>query len=355
MKILYRWQIFASFTLLACFLLGTRCEDTTTKGKTPLAETALIQHAKSHPFDAEDINDSIALISSSPHPFGSARQAKLADILFEKANSYGWDSHKDIFLAEVPNPKSNKQNNQEPLSLEKQGINIIARPKTPSSCVILIGSHYDSKRMESFDYLAANDSASSSAALFWILDALQSYDQSKLACDFVGIWFDGEEAYLDGWNDGILSHPARITDNTYGSRHFVSKLIECDNKKPHCLKPEFGGGRVKALILLDLIGSPALQLTNDTNSNDSLVSLAKRLDKTLFGEGQLFSDSPPSQIQDDHIPFVKHGIQAIDLIDFENLEHWHNASDTIDNISLESIEKASRLSIALALTLSERS
>lgn len=345
------------FTFMTAFLsvlLGARCKSISTEEKTYLIDPPIIEHARSYPFDTASINETLALMSSSAHPFGSDRQAKMASKLFEKAVSYGWDSYTTAFKAKVPNPKATSLMTEEPLQLNVLGTNIIARPKDSSPCVILIGSHYDSKRMEGIHYLGANDSASSSSAIFWILEALESYKED-LACDFAGVWFDGEEAYLEGWNDGLFIHPAKTIDNTYGSRHFANNLVACDDKKPHCLKPEYGGGRIKALILLDLIGSPNIRLSEDLNSSERLVSLAKSLDKLLFGANKLFTDRFPSPIQDDHIPFVKLGIEAINFIDFENLEHWHNASDTADKISLDSIEKASRLSIALALTLSRRS
>jgi len=350
----YKWLKNTCFIGLMSVLLGTRCKSSSTEENIYLIDKPLIEHARTHPFDTAGTSDTLAVISSSAHPFGSDRQAKLADILFEKAVSYGWNSHKSVFQAKVPNPKATSEKAAKPLQLNVQGTNIIARPKISSPCVILIGSHYDSKRFEGMQYLGANDSASSSSALFWILEALETYKED-LACDFVGVWFDGEEAYLEGWNDGLYIHPAKAIDNTYGSRHFASDLITCADKKRHCLKPEYGGGRIKALILLDLIGSPNISLSEDLNSSQRLLGLAKSLDKSLFGVERLFTDSLPSPIQDDHIPFVKLGIETINLIDFENLEHWHKASDTVDKISLESIEKASRLGIALALTLSKRS
>ena len=42
--------------------------------------------------------------------------------------------------------------------------------------------------------------------------------------------------------------------------------------------------------------------------------------------------------EDDHIPFVKAGVAAIDLIDIANYPPWHNDTDTMDQLSAQSME-----------------
>ncbi|HLW77272.1 MAG TPA: M28 family peptidase, partial [Bryobacteraceae bacterium] len=42
-------------------------------------------------------------------------------------------------------------------------------------------------------------------------------------------------------------------------------------------------------------------------------------------------------MEDDHLPFIKAGIPAVDLIDFD-YPPWHEDSDTIDKLSAASLE-----------------
>jgi glutaminyl-peptide cyclotransferase len=41
--------------------------------------------------------------------------------------------------------------------------------------------------------------------------------------------------------------------------------------------------------------------------------------------------------EDDHMPFVKLGVPAIDLIDFD-YDPWHTDEDTMDKLSAQSLE-----------------
>jgi hypothetical protein len=44
-----------------------------------------------------------------------------------------------------------------------------------------------------------------------------------------------------------------------------------------------------------------------------------------------------TQIEDDHLPFVKAGIPAVDIIDLE-YDAWHTAGDTLDAVSARSLQ-----------------
>jgi len=41
-------------------------------------------------------------------------------------------------------------------------------------------------------------------------------------------------------------------------------------------------------------------------------------------------------IIDDHIPFIRKGIPAVDIIDFD-YPYWHTTEDTLDKVSAESM------------------
>jgi Zn-dependent M28 family amino/carboxypeptidase len=42
-------------------------------------------------------------------------------------------------------------------------------------------------------------------------------------------------------------------------------------------------------------------------------------------------------MEDDHTPFLKDGIPAVDIIDFD-YPYWHTAGDTPDKVSPKSLE-----------------
>jgi Zn-dependent M28 family amino/carboxypeptidase len=203
--------------------------------------------------------------------------------------------------------------------------------------------------MEGFTYLGANDSASSSIGLVLMAKFLSESPEvlKKMACAPLFIWFDGEESVLPGWTDGETIHPARIQDNTYGSRHFVDNLEKCGTM--WCFNSLQKNGVISHLILLDMIGSKELKFSNDRYSDKTMKSLfvevlKKRNLRSLW-------ISPAQYIEDDHIPFLEKGIKAINLIDFENLSHWHRHSDLPEYVFPESIELATFLALDLSMRL----
>ena len=107
--------------------------------------------------------------------------------------------------------------------------------------------------------------------------------------------------------------------------------------------------QVRALILLDMIGSPEILLSRDTHSSPALLEKALVLANALGDRGPAFGRSMP--VEDDHIPFLKQGIPAINLIDMHNLATWHRPGDDAGTVSLQSMEKAGRLALALLFLL----
>ena len=46
-------------------------------------------------------------------------------------------------------------------------------------------------------------------------------------------------------------------------------------------------------------------------------------------------------IIDDHVPFTRQGVPAVDIIDFD-YPYWHTTQDTPDKVSAESLEAVGR-------------
>lgn len=303
--------------------------------------------------DRKAMQTDLKAIASEPHVFGSPRQKEVATYIRKRIDANpAFTAKTSPFTAKVPNPALiEKPAGMYAMHLEKSGQNLFGFPSNlkPGDCVILVASHYDSKRTRGFIYRGANDSGSSSAALLALIDYWQKAPWLKDAtCRPAVAFFDGEEAFLQGWFDGRDKHPARSMDNTYGSRYEADRLSSCKgDKNALCLPADLGGYRLGALVLLDMIGVPNVSLSVEERSHNGLTSLALAKDELLYPKDTLFKDRKPIEVLDDHIPFIERGIPAINLIDFNNLQTWHRPGDDIETLSLDSIERVSALAAVM--------
>lgn len=186
--------------------------------------------------------------------------------------------------------------------------NIIARLPGRRSDVIVLAGHYDTKLFNSFRFVGANDGGSSAALLIELARRLAKAPREYTVWM---VWFDGEEA-LETWTS---------TDSLYGSRHLATEL-ERTRRLP------------RALVLMDMIGDRDLNIRRDTYSTpwltDILWASAARL-----GHAKYFLNDP-MPVEDDHAPFLKAGVAAALLIDFD-YPPWHTADDTLDKVSAQSL------------------
>lgn len=181
--------------------------------------------------------------------------------------------------------------------------NILVKMPSANPNIILFGSHYDTKRMANF--VGADDGGSSTGVLL---------ELARLLCmrkNSATIWlafFDGEEDFNTNW----------ATDNTYGSRELAASLANSGDLK-----------RVKAMILVDMVGPTNPVYKRETNSapwlTDLFWSTAARL-----GYGSVFV-SDLTNISDDHLSFTKRNVPSLDIIDLE-VPYWHTPQDTLDKI-----------------------
>jgi Zn-dependent M28 family amino/carboxypeptidase len=210
--------------------------------------------------------------------------------------------------------------------------NIVAELPGQFSDIIIIGSHYDTKLFKDFKFVGANDAGSSTGALMEIARVLAAKKPNKLTYRFV--FFDGEEAFCRDWDDCHSSNPAdpkeSLPDNTYGSRHYVSQLVS---------KNEVS--RVKAMILMDMIGYKELRLGRADLGTTWLQDIVWQTAKQI-GYGSQFVDAPEGVGDDDHSPFLKAGIDSLDIIQLSTYgsgsAYWHTKEDTLDKISAKSLK-----------------
>lgn len=320
--------------------------------------TAVVQSFK---LDIAKAQADMAELTKAPHPFGSTRQSEVLDWIERRIKESGVLPARQVLTAAVPNAKYSGTG-PEALTLERSGANIYAAGtvREDAPCVVALGTHVDTKELSFTSYLGANDSGSSTVALLQMLAFLKSKrGQPETACDIVGIFFDGEEAVLSNWNDGLQVHPAQIQDNTYGSRHAAAQLTNCmyEGHQAKCLPKALGGTLasrpVVALILMDMIGSPGLTITRDTLSSPALQDLAAHAAKAL-GSPQAYDGGVPKAIEDDHIPFRNIGVPALDLIDFNHLDTWHTLGDDPGTISYESVDLAAKIALWVSLSVASQ-
>ena len=192
---------------------------------------------------------------------------------------------------------------------------------------ILIGAHYDAKRFLTLPgFQAANDGASGVAALLAMIRALEKYPE-KPPFSLRFVFFDGEEC-LYQYNE---------RDGLHGSRFLAAEWAK-NGELRNC----------RAMILLDMIGDRDLNLTLPADTPSSLLNLLKRITEKHLPT--LRYSKLEYNMLDDHVPFQKQGIPAIDLIDFDygpQNSYWHTSGDTLDNISAESIRTVADLAFAL--------
>jgi glutaminyl-peptide cyclotransferase len=253
-------------------------------------------------------------VEFGPRPPGTPELARTRAYIIDQLTSYGLKISKDEFHASTPQG-------------DKAMVNVTAELPGESNNVIIVSSHYDSKYFKNMRFVGANDPGASVGALLELARVMAA-NNPKPKVTYWFVFFDGEEAFCEGWEDcGKPGAP----DNTYGSRRFVSQLRAANEL-----------GRVRALILLDMMGFKNLELGRDTMSTKWLQDSVWQSGREL-GYGNIFVDRDEGVGGDDHEPFLRAGIDSLDLIQLSNYrsgntEYWHTAEDTLDKISGKSLK-----------------
>ena len=275
-----------------------------------------------------------AILEFGPRPSGSAALGAVAGFLESELHSLDLEVHFQDFEDAKQAPGVKFRN----IWAEIPG-------KDPDSGpIILLAAHYDSKlasghpRPEhNFPFHGAIDAAGACGVLLELARVLKQRQDPK--ANIWLAWFDGEESLDWDWNDERA---------LFGSRHFVKAMRADKQRFPGSL-----GKRMRAMVLLDLIGDRNIKLDRDGNSNKQLQDLFQDAAKQLGFEEKMYVFK--SEFLDDHLPFRNAGVRVIDLIEFQwrtpssrgpdEPPHiarydawWHTAEDTLDKISEDSLE-----------------
>ena len=191
----------------------------------------------------------------------------------------------------------------------------------PAAELIVLCAHFESK-LGIDGFVGANDGASGTAVVLELARVLAAGEPRSVTYRF--LFVDGEEALRWEWHD---------PDNRYGSRHHVEQLVAAGLDQ-----------RVRACIVIDMVGDRELRLSRDSLSDPRLLEIFTRAAKAV-GLGA-FMRGPREEVRDDHLSFMAANIPSLDLIDLRygpGNSYWHTSRDTLDKCSAESLDVVGRI------------
>ena len=157
--------------------------------------------------------------------------------------------------------------------------------------------------------MGANDGGSSAALLIELARRLHARQHEYT---YWVVWLDGEEA-RESWTS---------TDSLYGSRWMAAELSR-SRQLP------------SAVIVADMIGDRELGIRREAASTPWMTDVIWASAARLGYSAYFLPDS--MAVEDDHAPFMRLGVPAALLIDFD-FPPWHTAQDTLDKVSARSLE-----------------
>jgi glutaminyl-peptide cyclotransferase len=237
-------------------------------------------------------------VEFGPRPAGSPADHALQEYILAQLRTRKCQLAEDAFTAQTPLGA-------------KPMRNIICKFPGTSGKAIAITGHFDTKLYPGRKFVGASDGGSSTGFLLELARVLSGQPRVD---DVYLVFFDGEEAMREEWAGD---------DNLYGSRHIADRW-----RKDGTLI------RMKALINIDMVGDKDLDIMQEMNGNAPLRKLVWDTAAEL-GYHAYFVDRQLGE-DDDHMPFVKLGVPAIDVIDID-YPYWHKDEDTMDKISAQSL------------------
>ena len=316
-----RWTLVpfvAALFLAACGGNGSVTNGATSEAAPPPAET-LQQTApaseKTGGFDGQRAFQHVAdLVAIGPRTAGTDGNHRAQDYIIGQLKGFGCPVDPEAFHTPTPIGDTEMKN-------------IVVKIPGNSSDIVLFLTHYDTKRLPNF--VGADDGGSSTGV---------ALELARLLCprkNALTVWIaflDGEEAF----NPTVWKDP----DNTYGSRELAARMAISGDLR-----------RVKSVLLVDMIGSRDLRIKRDSNSTSWLTDMVWSTALHL-GYGDIFVSSSTA-VEDDHIPFLRRSVPAVDIIDLE-IPYWHTPQDTLDKLSPRSLALVGHVLIAVVPQLEQK-
>ncbi len=188
--------------------------------------------------------------------------------------------------------------------------NIVGRLPGRAPAIVL-GAHYDTE-VEPPGFVGANDGAAGPAAVIEAARALGRIKRPANAPAVRFVLFDGEEE-------------PRQTDDFYRDALRGSKAYVAAHRD-----------QIRSMVLLDYVGNKALRLPREGTSTLDLWARVRAAARRV-GKSSYFPDEAGTGVIDDHTPFLRAGIPAVDFIDF-TYEYRDTTEDTLDKLSAASLD-----------------
>ncbi|XP_041667849.1 glutaminyl-peptide cyclotransferase [Cheilinus undulatus] len=248
----------------------------------------------------------------------------------------GWDVTEDKFVSQTP---------YGPLPFT----NIIATLNPSAKRRLVLACHYDSKyyppQWHGVEFLGATDSAVPCAMILELVRALDTEltAQKRSSPDLTLqlLFFDGEEA-LFHWGP---------TDSLYGSRHLAQKMASTPHPAGETDTNQLHG--IDLFVLLDLIGAPSPRFGNQFPNTVNWLTRLQEIEQRLHSMNELvdhpesveyfWPDRPMGPIQDDHLPFLRRGVNILHLIPYPFPSVWHTFDDNEQNLDRSTIQNLNKI------------
>lgn len=200
--------------------------------------------------------------------------------------------------------------------------NVVGRvPGRDPGRTAIVAAHYDTKDIPGF--VGANDGASGTAI---VGELARTIEPRELRPSLVFLLFDGEEA------------PAGTPDDQFERFGLRGSKAAA---------PRYRGA--EAMVLLDFVGERGLRIPYEPYSDRELWSELRAAARRV-GVAKVFPAGSGGGILDDHVPFARQGVPAIDLIDFD-FPCWHERCDDLSKISPRSLDAVGETVYELLRTL----
>jgi len=178
-----------------------------------------------------------------------------------------------------------------------------------------VGAHYDTRAVADQDpdplarnipILGANDGASGVAVLLHLMEVLAA-EPPAIGVDLL---------FLDGEDQGRASEPLTFC---IGSEWLAARCRDFGNP--------LAMGEPLGVVIVDMVADHDVSIPMEGQS----LRYAGAFTRMIFERaGQLgldvFVPEPGRSVHDDHVPFLRRGIPAVDLIDFQD-DDWHTLGD----------------------------
>ncbi len=267
----------------------------------------------------------VAQCEMGPRLPGSEGHARLNDMIAAHAASLGLAHHALCFDQDMPRDAG-----------VMRLCNHVILCGEDAGPPLWLGAHYDTRpvcdleadpELAAVPLTGANDGASGVAVLLHLAEIFAADPPPRRVAL---LFFDGEDSGVSGDLDSYCLGSSRLAArwNDFGS--------------------PLAGERPEALVVVDMVGERNLDLPMEAFSRRSAGDwLTALYDRAAAMDLPAFRAEPGRTVYDDHVPFIREGLRAVDLIDFDFPE-WHTVGDVPAICDPWSLAQVGRLLVDLA-------